>query len=137
MRNAILIAATAASLAMVPATAEARYYGGYGYSNGYYPQPSYNNGYYGNGGYYGQGAYGNGYYGNGYGYDGYYGNGYYRCKSGTGGAIVGGAAGALIGREIERSNNRYSYRRHSGTTGAIIGGVIGALAGREVTRTCR
>lgn len=131
MRNAILVAATAASLAMVPATAEARYYGGYGYSNGYYPQPSYNNGYYGNG-YYGQGAYQNGYYG-----DPYYGGGYYRCKSGTGGAIVGGAAGALIGREIERSNNRYSYRRHNGTTGAIIGGVIGALAGREVTRTCR
>ena len=53
--------------------------------------------------------------------------------------IVGGAAGALIGREIERSGsrNRYYGRRSGGTTGAIIGGAIGALVGREVgKRSC-
>ena len=66
---------------------------------------------------------------------GYYGGRGYRCGSGTTGAIVGGAAGALIGREIGRDGRGYRYRgRNSGTTGAIIGGAIGALIGREATR---
>ena len=61
-----------------------------------------------------------------------------RCGNGTTGLIVGGAAGALIGREVERSGsrNRYYGNRSSGTTGAIIGGALGALVGREVARSC-
>ena len=82
----------------------------------------------------------------------YYRNGYYygptwqgqngqiycRRSNGTVGIIVGGAAGALIGREIARDGNgyRYRYRRGGGTTGAILGGAIGALIGREVGRSC-
>jgi hypothetical protein len=100
----------------------------YGY--GYYP------GYYGG---YGGGYYGRGYYNSGYGYGGrgYYGRSRYRCGDGTTGAIVGGATGALVGREIGRDGRGYRGRyrgRGSGTTGAIIGGALGALIGREATR---
>ena len=103
--------------------------------NVYYGYPAYGYGYgypgYGYGGYYP--SYYGGYYD---GYPrGYYRRGRYRCGSGTTGAIVGGATGALIGREIGRDGRRYRYRgRGSGTTGAIIGGAIGALVGREATR---
>jgi hypothetical protein len=125
MRNIVLGLAAVSSLAALPTAAEARHrhYGGY----------------------YGQAYYDRGYYDRGY-YDQGYGNGYYgrpsyrhRCGSGTTGAIVGGAAGALLGREIGRSGRRgyYGYRRGgSGTTGAILGGVAGALLGREVGRSC-
>ena len=120
----------------------------YGYAQPYYgnrySRPyagrRYQQSYYGNG--YRQGYYGNGYsqsyYGNGYNQN-YYGSrrGYrQRCGNGTTGAVVGGVAGALLGREVSRSGNRYSYRRNSGTTGAIIGGAIGALAGRSIARSC-
>ncbi len=63
-----------------------------------------------------------------------------RSCSGTTGTIVGGVAGALVGRQIDRSGrSRYGYgRRDSGTTGAIIGGALGALAGRAVDKgSCR
>jgi outer membrane lipoprotein SlyB len=53
---------------------------------------------------------------------------YNRRCSGTTGTIVGGAAGALLGREITRN------RRHSGTTGTILGAAIGALAGRAIDK---
>lgn len=104
------------------------YYGGYpAYGYGYgYPAYGYDYG----GGYYPS----YGYYGRSY-PRGYYGRSSYRCGSGTTGAIVGGATGALIGREIGRDGRGYRYRgRGSGTTGAIIGGAIGALIGREATR---
>lgn len=118
MIKTVLLAATAVSMVAIPtaASAQHRYYGqnyGYnqGYSQGYYPQ-----------GYYGQSQYG---------------QRNYRCKSGTTGAIVGGAAGALLGREIARGDRNYYGRRNgNGTLGAIIGGAVGAIAGREVTRTC-
>lgn len=86
-------------------------------------------------GYYDRG-YSQGYYGRSYGYrDPYYSRrSYRRCGSGTGGAIVGGAAGALLGREIARG--RGYYRRGGGTTGALIGGAAGALIGREIGRSC-
>jgi uncharacterized protein YcfJ len=43
---------------------------------------------------------------------------------------VGGAAGALAGRVIDRRGSR--------TTGTILGAAAGALLGREVGRsTCR
>ena len=49
-----------------------------------------------------------------------------RCRSGTTGAIVGGAAGALLGREIAGRRDR--------TLGTILGGAAGALGGRALTR---
>lgn len=51
---------------------------------------------------------------------------YCRRSNGTTGLIVGGAAGALIGREIDGGRNR--------TAGTILGAAVGALIGREVQR---
>ena len=145
MLKTAILAATAAVMVVAPTAAEAknrhrghaqnydsnRYYGN-GYNSGYY-----DNGYnsYGNG----YNSYGNGYYANGYD-SRYNSNAYYgrrqRCGGGTTGLIVGGAAGALLGREVGRSRDRYGYRGRNGTTGAIIGGALGALVGREVTKRC-
>ncbi len=49
-----------------------------------------------------------------------------RCArdNGTGGLIIGGLAGGLLGRHVARD----------GLAGAIIGGGIGALAGRAIDR---
>lgn len=60
-----------------------------------------------------------------------------RCRksNGTVGLLVGGAGGALIGREIDGGRSR--------TTGTILGAAVGALVGRHVqrnvvsTRRCR
>jgi hypothetical protein len=51
-----------------------------------------------------------------------------RCRrsNGTVGIIVGGAAGALVGRAVDGGRHR--------TTGTLIGAAAGALAGREVAR---
>ncbi|QAY75501.1 glycine zipper 2TM domain-containing protein [Sphingosinicella sp. BN140058] len=49
-----------------------------------------------------------------------------RCRSGTTGAIVGGAAGALLGREVAGRGDR--------TLGTILGGAAGLLGGRALTR---
>ncbi len=118
--------ALASTAVIVPSAAEAQYYGGY--SRPYYGQsydPYYNQGYYNQG-------YDRGYYGQSYDrryYDGRrYGR---RCGSGTTGMIIGGAGGALVGREIERSGR---YYRRGGTTGAIVGGALGALLGRSIAR---
>jgi hypothetical protein len=54
---------------------------------------------------------------------------YCRRSNGTTGLIVGGAAGALIGREIAGRGSR--------TVGAVVGGAAGALVGREVQRSRR
>ena len=53
-------------------------------------------------------------------------DGRYYCKrsNGTVGLLVGGAAGALIGRAIDTRGER--------ATGTIIGAAAGALLGREV-----
>lgn len=51
---------------------------------------------------------------------------YCRRGSGTTGLIVGGAAGALLGREVDRYGDRLP--------GTIIGGAAGALIGREIDR---
>jgi outer membrane lipoprotein SlyB len=66
--------------------------------------------------------------------DNYYrGNSYYRGSrrcSGTTGTIIGGAGGALLGREIAG--------RRSRTTGTILGAAAGALLGREIGKSsCR
>ena len=54
---------------------------------------------------------------------------YCRRSNGTVGLIVGGAAGALIGREIDGGRSR--------TAGTIIGAAAGALLGREIARSGR
>jgi hypothetical protein len=136
-------AASATALTALPAAAEARYRGdryqsygrhhdGYrahrGYYNRRYHRPAYRTYVPVYGGYYGRPYYGRAYYG-----DRYYRSGY-RCGRGTGGAIVGGAVGALLGREVARGG--YRYRRGGGATGAILGGAAGALIGREIGRSC-
>ena len=54
---------------------------------------------------------------------------YCRRSNGTTGLLVGGAAGALIGREIDGGRSR--------TAGTIIGAAVGALVGREIQRSSR
>ena len=51
---------------------------------------------------------------------------YCRKPNGTTGLVVGGAAGALAGREIAGRGNR--------TTGTVLGAAVGALLGRHVQR---
>jgi hypothetical protein len=53
-------------------------------------------------------------------------DGRYYCKrsNGTTGLLIGGAAGALIGRAVD----------NHGATGTILGAAAGALLGREVER---
>ena len=51
---------------------------------------------------------------------------YCRRSNGTTGLIVGGAAGALVGRAVDTRGNR--------TTGTVIGAALGALLGREVQK---
>jgi hypothetical protein len=55
-------------------------------------------------------------------------DGRYRCKrdDGTVGLIVGGALGALLGREIDGGRDR--------TVGTVLGAAGGALLGREIDR---
>jgi hypothetical protein len=158
------LAATASFLTLLPAEAKAQGRRYHIYDHGYYApvyytpiyrrpvyrgpvyhrpvyaRPAYRSRVYRDDGYYGRGydqayysrGYDRGYYGRNYGYDRRYRG---RCGSGTGGALVGGAAGALLGREIARGGRGY-YRRGGGTTGAIIGGAAGALIGREIGRSC-
>jgi hypothetical protein len=51
---------------------------------------------------------------------------YCRRPSGTTGLIVGGAAGVLVGRELDKRGDR--------TTGTVLGAALGALLGRHVER---
>ena len=61
-------------------------------------------------------------------------DGRYYCKrdNGTTGLIIGGAVGALLGREVDRYGDR--------SLGTILGAAGGALLGREIDRgglSCR
>jgi len=120
-------AAAAVAVTAMPAVASAQYRDGY---RDYRYEQTYRGDRYrrgdnvyarNQGGYYGQ-SYGNNYYGA------------RRCK-GTTGTIVGGVAGALVGREVTRNSGRSFRRGGNGTVGAIIGGAIGALAGRAVDKS--
>ena len=51
---------------------------------------------------------------------------YCRKPNGTTGLVIGGAAGALAGREIAGRGSR--------TTGTVLGAAVGALLGRHVQR---
>lgn len=55
-------------------------------------------------------------------------NGRYYCKksNGTTGLLIGGVAGALLGRTIDGGRDK--------TVGTIAGAAVGALVGREVDR---
>lgn len=55
-------------------------------------------------------------------------NGRYYCRkqNGTTGLIIGGAAGALLGRSIDGGRDR--------TLGTLLGAAGGALLGREIDR---
>ena len=55
-------------------------------------------------------------------------DGRYYCKKGNGttGLLIGGAAGALVGRAIDTNGSR--------ATGTILGAAAGALVGREIER---
>lgn len=55
-------------------------------------------------------------------------DGRYYCKrdNGTTGLIIGGAVGALLGRELDGGRDR--------TTGTVLGAAGGALLGREIDR---
>ena len=145
MLKKFTLSAAAAAVAFValPAAAQARHndygnryeqsvrydrYGNRGYDDRGYDSRGYDSRYSSRG--YDDRGYSNRGYDDGYGYRG---NNNNRC-SGTTGTIVGGVAGALGGRAIDRSGNRYS-RRGSGTTGAILGGAIGALVGRSVDKS--
>ncbi len=52
---------------------------------------------------------------------------YCRKPDGTTGLVVGGVAGALVGRTVDTRGDR--------TLGTLIGGAAGALAGREIERS--
>jgi uncharacterized protein YcfJ len=60
-------------------------------------------------------------------------DGRYYCqkRDGTTGLIVGAAAGAIVGREIDKHGDR--------TLGTVLGAAAGALLGKEVAqgRSCR
>lgn len=51
---------------------------------------------------------------------------YCRKSNGTTGLLVGGVAGALVGRSIDTGGDR--------TLGTVLGAGAGALAGREIDR---
>ena len=55
-------------------------------------------------------------------------DGRYHCRrdNGTTGLIIGGAVGALVGRELDGGRDR--------TVGTILGAAGGALLGREIDR---
>jgi hypothetical protein len=110
-------------------------FGNYGYSYGvpYYGRSFYYPGYSNFYGYYPG-------YSNYYGYDRRYRRHHRRyrgyCDDGAAGAVIGGVAGALIGREIDRSGRRHYRYRRDGTTGLIVGGALGAVVGHEIARDC-
>jgi hypothetical protein len=54
---------------------------------------------------------------------------YCRKKNGTTGLIIGGAAGALLGREVDGGRDR--------TLGTVLGAAAGALIGRELDNGVR
>jgi hypothetical protein len=75
-------------------------------------------------GYYNQGSYGEPVYRNTRVWRGQDGRTYCRKKNGTTGLIIGGAAGALLGREVDGGRDR--------TLGTILGAAAGALIGKEI-----
>lgn len=97
------------------------------WQNGRYDRHrNYNRGYYGQRGYYDRRGYDEPVYRNTRTWRGNDGRYYCRKQNGTTGLIIGGAAGALLGREIDGGYNR--------TLGTVLGAAGGALLGREIDR---
>jgi len=80
-------------------------------------------------GYYNQGGYDEPIYRNTRVWRGNDGRTYCRKSNGTTGLIIGGAAGALLGREVDGGRNR--------TLGTVLGAAAGALIGKEIASTTR
>lgn len=80
-------------------------------------------------GYYNQGYYDEPVYRNTRVWRGEDGRTYCRKKNGTTGLIIGGAAGALLGREVDGGRDR--------TLGTVLGAAAGALIGRELDNGVR
>ena len=98
-----------------------------GWQNGRYDRyRNYDRGYYGQRGYYNRRGYDEPVYRNTRTWRGNDGRTYCRRQNGTTGLIIGGAAGALLGREIDGGYNR--------TLGTVLGAAGGALLGREIDR---
>lgn len=105
MRKVILgLAAVTMAVPAISTPAAAQYYGNSRYSR-YYDQSGY---------YHGPT------------WQGRNGRIYCRRSNGTTGLIVGGAAGALIGRAVDGGRER--------TIGTLLGAAAGALIGREIQR---
>jgi hypothetical protein len=116
-------AALVATATLIPATAQAQYYGHDGY-NGRYDRVDYRR----DRGRNYRGDYGRGYRNNYYRGDRRH---YYRgrCDKGTGGTVIGAIAGGLLG-------NTVVGHRGDKTAGTIVGAGVGALAGRAIDRDC-
>ena len=84
------------------------YYNDRGYDRGYYDEPVYRNTRV---------------------WRGEDGRTYCRKKNGTTGLIIGGAAGALLGRQVDGGRDR--------TLGTVLGAAAGALIGRELDNGVR
>ncbi len=54
---------------------------------------------------------------------------YCRKPDGTTGLVIGGVAGALVGRSIDTRGDR--------TVGTLLGAAAGAVAGREIERSSK
>ncbi|MBX3593249.1 glycine zipper 2TM domain-containing protein [Sphingomonas sp.] len=54
---------------------------------------------------------------------------YCRKPDGTTGLVIGGVAGALVGRSIDTRGDR--------TLGTVLGAAAGAVAGREIERSSK
>lgn len=115
-------AALAAALPVFPAAADPPPWAP-AYGRRAHDAQAYNNGYYNQG--YSNQAYDQGY--SNRTWRGEDGRTYCRRSNGTTGLLVGGGAGALIGRAIDGGRNR--------TVGTILGAAGGALLGREVQRS--
>jgi len=140
-RTALALAASGLAVTAVPASAVEFHNSGYNaapaedgwnrdrrdrYRDRYDRYDRRDRGYYNQGGYYGEPVYRNTRV-----WRGNDGRTYCRKKDGTTGLIIGGAAGALLGREVDGGRNR--------TLGTVLGAAAGALIGKEIAggTTCR
>jgi hypothetical protein len=129
------LAFAAAGMAVSAVPAEARDHGRHGYSQQHsrdsYSQRQYRDRYGNDTRYYGRDYNSRSDYRNARTWRGNDGRTYCRKSDGTTGLIIGAAAGALLGREVDGGYNH--------TTGTVIGGVLGALLGKSVAQktTCR
>lgn len=134
MRKALLgVAALTVAIPALPSTAAAQSYNDHGRY-----ERDYRDGNYRDGGYRNDDRRDRTRYSRYYDRNGYYNgptwrgsNGRYQCRrsDGTTGLLIGGVAGALVGRSIDTHGDR--------TTGTLLGAVAGALLGKSVDKDNR